>query len=231
MFVPAPPELSDRARLAAMVAAGSSLERIAEMVGRHPSTVGYWMKRHGLEAAHAERYARRGAPDRKILEQLAASGATLREMAVTLDRSVSTIRHWLAAWEIERPSRGRADPAVAPLWTERRCRTHGWTTFRLENRGYYRCSRCRQAAVTKRRRKVKSMLVEESGGRCVVCGYDSCQAALQFHHIDPATKSFSLSQEGVTRSIELARREVAKCVLLCATCHAEVESGHRTLDI
>jgi transposase len=231
MFVPAPPELSERDRLAALVSAGSSLEQIAERVGRHPSTVGYWLKRHGLEAAHADRHARRGAPDRELLEKLASSGATLREMGQSLNRSITTIRYWLGVWEIARPSRSKVDPAIAPLWTERRCQTHGWTRFRLESTGYYRCSRCRQAAVSKRRRKVKSMLVEESGGRCVACGYDRCQAALQFHHVDPTTKSFSLSQEGVTRGLELAREEVAKCVLLCATCHAEVESGYRMLDI
>jgi transposase len=53
-----------------------------------------------------------------VIESLAASGATLREMAAATDRSISTIRHWLARWEIERPpargARTPADPRTAP---------------------------------------------------------------------------------------------------------------------
>ena len=31
---------------------GLSLDQIAQLTGRHPSTIGYWMKRHGLSAVH-----------------------------------------------------------------------------------------------------------------------------------------------------------------------------------
>lgn len=83
--------------------------------------------------------------------------------------------------------------------------------------------------MVKRRRKVKEILVEEAGGACVICGYDGCVSVLQFHHVNPAEKSFSISARGVTRSIEAARTEAAKCVLLCANCHHEVEAGIATL--
>ena len=69
----------------------------------------------------------------------------------------------------------------------------------------------------------------EAGGECALCGYSHCPAALEFHHLDPATKEFSVSQRGVTRSFERALAEARKCVLLCANCHAEVEGGHRSL--
>jgi hypothetical protein len=36
--------------------------------------------------------------------------------------------------------------------------------------------------------------------------------------------------QGVTRSLAAARVEMAKCVLLCANCHAEVELGITTLQ-
>jgi hypothetical protein len=50
-------------------------------------------------------------------------------------------------------------------------------------------------------------------------------AALQFHHVDPETKHFSLGRRGVARALEKARAEAQTCVLLCANCHAEVEAG------
>jgi hypothetical protein len=68
-------------------------------------------------------------------------------------------------------------------------------------------------------------LVEEAGGQCEICGYRRCLHALEFHHQDPAVKSFGIALRGITRSIETVRREVAKCALLCANCHAEVEDG------
>lgn len=178
------------------------------------------------------RHAPRGAPDRRQLEQLAGEGATLAEMAAALDRSIATVRYWLRRWEIARDDRRRTavDPATAPAVVEMRCRSHGVTLFRLEGRGSYRCRRCRQERVAERRRRVKRILVEEAGGRCRVCGYDRYAAALQFHHLDPAEKSFSLSYQGLTRGIDKARAEARKCVLLCANCHAEVEAGYLRLQ-
>lgn len=109
------------------------------------------------------------------------------------------------------------------------CPRHGLTEFVLEGRGYYRCKKCRSAAVARRRRKVKQQLVEEAGGSCTLCGYSRWQGALQFHHIEPAGKEFQLSHHGHSRSIERSRAEAQKCVLLCANCHAEVEGGFATL--
>jgi hypothetical protein len=178
------------------------------------------------------KYAPRGAPDRIRLEQLARAGATLREIAIELDRSIATVRYWLTRWDIARPDarRSRLDPATAPREVTRLCPRHGTATFRLDKRGTYRCVRCAQEGVAERRRRVKRILVQEAGGRCAECGYGACVAALQFHHVDRASKSFALSHEGLTRSLARAREEAQKCVLLCANCHAEVEVGVRSLE-
>jgi hypothetical protein len=97
--------------------------------------------------------------------------------------------------------------------------------------GGFRCARCEADRVVAWRRKVKQILVAEAGGACLLCGYAQCPAALQFHHLDPTAKSFALSREGVTRSLARAREEAAKCALLCANCHAEVEAGFVELPV
>jgi hypothetical protein len=51
-----------------------------------------------------------------------------------------------------------------------------------------------------------------------------------FHHLDPDEKLFELSRNVVTRSLRTAREEAAKCALVCANCHAEVESGYVVLS-
>jgi 5-methylcytosine-specific restriction endonuclease McrA len=92
-------------------------------------------------------------------------------------------------------------------------------------RGYrWSCKRCVGEAVTRRKQKLKRILVEEAGGRCTVCGYDRCIVNLGFHHIHPSQKSFAMSM-GVGRSIAAFREEAKKCVLVCANCHGEIEAG------
>lgn len=74
--------------------------------------------------------------------------------------------------------------------------------------------------VNKWRTKVKLMAVEHLGGKCSKCGYNKSIRALQFHHLDPKEKEFGISA-GTLRSWEKTEKELSKCVLLCANCHAE----------
>ena len=69
------------------------------------------------------------------------------------------------------------------------------------------------------------MAIEYKGGVCQICEYSKYQGALDLHHIDPSEKDFSLGHKGYTRSWERIKAELDKCVLLCATCHREVEGG------
>jgi 5-methylcytosine-specific restriction endonuclease McrA len=76
------------------------------------------------------------------------------------------------------------------------------------------------AAHKAQKRAMKHILVEYKGGECVECGYHKCEGALQFHHIDGREKDFTLSTiKPNTMSIDALRKEVDKCVLLCANCH------------
>jgi hypothetical protein len=111
------------------------------------------------------------------------------------------------------------------------CARHGETEFILEGRGYYRCKRCRSERVARRRRTVKRILVDEAGGRCAICGYDRCIAALEFHHLDPLEKRIGVSAFGVAHALDKLRAEATKCVLVCSNCHVEVENGVATLPI
>jgi hypothetical protein len=111
----------------------------------------------------------------------------------------------------------------------RTCPIHGLERhYQLTDRGRrrYRCRRCVGEAVTRRHRRLKRLLVEESGGGCVVCGYDRCIANLHFHHVVPAEKSFEI-QMGSGKALAAYREEARKCVLVCANCHGEIEAGLR----
>ena len=180
-----------------------------------------------------QRRRRRGL-DRASLEALIETGATMREMADVLEVSPYTVQYWLKKLGLRTKNgvgRRRHVKGRKLSVSTGTCGRHGETQFVFQEHGGYRCKRCRAEAVARRRRRVKELLVKEAGGRCLLCGYDKCQAALHFHHIDPSTKSFGLAKAGITRAIDEVRREAAKCILVCSNCHAEVESGIASVPV
>ena len=101
------------------------------------------------------------------------------------------------------------------------CKKHGLTEFVLRKDGNYRCKKCASERVDDRRRKLKHELVQYKGGKCEICGYDKCEAALDFHHLNPEEKELQLSS-GKTHSLEKMKLEADKCILVCANCHREI---------
>ncbi|HRH22467.1 MAG TPA: HNH endonuclease signature motif containing protein [Candidatus Paceibacterota bacterium] len=80
-------------------------------------------------------------------------------------------------------------------------------------------------AVSKRRKKIKSLAIEYKGGKCQICGYNKYQGALELHHIKKEEKGFGIGDKGYTRSWDKVKAELDKCILLCANCHREVGAG------
>jgi hypothetical protein len=127
-------------------------------------------------------------------------------------------------------NRGRPpDPRRKRPVALKTCTRHGVTEFAQYSggpgRGYrWTCKRCVGEAVTRRKQKLKRILVEEAGGCCAVCGYDRCIVNLTFHHVNPKEKSFDMSMR-VGKALARFQEEAKKCVLVCANCHGEIEAG------
>jgi transposase len=229
----------DRDSLTLLLAQGLSVEKIGKRFGKHPSTISYWMKKHGLVAPNRDKHAARGGIERERLEELVQSGRSIAGIAEAAGLSKATVRHHMRRYglrtvsadrrQARAPARAAKDAGLLTVLMS--CPTHGETEFSIEGRGCYRCKRCRSHAVTKRRRKVKATLVAEAGGRCVMCGYDRHLGALAFHHLDPEQKRLHISADGNGYALASLREEAQKCVLLCANCHAEVESGGASVPV
>lgn len=103
------------------------------------------------------------------------------------------------------------------------CKIHGETEFRntVKVGKHFRCTKCQSEAVQRRRDKLKILAVEYLGGCCNFCGYNKCVHALEFHHLDPNEKDYGIGAKGHTRSFEKMKKELDKCLLLCANCHRE----------
>jgi transposase len=210
---------------------GLSLAEIGRRFDLHESTVGYWVEKYGLQAVNRDKHAARGGLGRRDLEEFVNRGWSTRQIAEAVNRSQTTVRHWLREYGLKTNAAKRH---YVRTGGEKRmtlkCPHHGMTAFQRRSGGGYRCLKCRSEAVTRRRRRVKQVLVEDAGGACQACGYDRCVGALHFHHLDAAGKKFGLSHRGVARSLAEARSEAKKCILLCSNCHVEVEAGLRQLS-
>jgi NAD-dependent dihydropyrimidine dehydrogenase PreA subunit len=67
-------------------------------------------------------------------------------------------------------------------------------------------------------RKNKLRAIEYLGGHCTDCGNEFPAYIYDFHHLDPTTKEYSITQI-MGRKWEGIVPELDKCVLLCANCH------------
>lgn len=85
----------------------------------------------------------------------------------------------------------------------------------------YCSTKCRHVdAVRNLRLRRKKEAVAYLGGKCVKCAYNKCVGALHFHHKNPEQKEFGIGK-WITFSWEKIQKELDKCEILCANCHAE----------
>jgi hypothetical protein len=70
---------------------------------------------------------------------------------------------------------------------------------------------------------------------CNYCNYKKIPSALQFHHINPKNKLFTIGDRlGKNKHSSYVRwreikNEIKKCLVLCANCHAEETYRERNL--
>ena len=94
---------------------------------------------------------------------------------------------------------------------------------RLSTYQYRECKTCFRQRMNIKHAQQKLLLVEEHGGKCLHCGY-SVARVLQFHHLEPQHKDFTIGYRP-SANIATLRKEAEKCILLCPNCHAEKHLG------
>jgi predicted Zn-ribbon and HTH transcriptional regulator len=72
----------------------------------------------------------------------------------------------------------------------------------------------------KRRAEQKSKAVNYKGSVCEKCGYSfECLEVYDFHHPDPTQKEIKIADWMGRSKWDKLKKELDKCVLLCANCH------------
>jgi len=72
--------------------------------------------------------------------------------------------------------------------------------------------------------KIRKMLIEYLGGRCIDCKKSEPEVKLEFDHVLPCEKEFRISRE-INKVWDKLKVEVDKCQLLCHDCHMEKTYG------
>ena len=78
--------------------------------------------------------------------------------------------------------------------------------------------------IKKFRKNRKELMLKGFGGKCQICGYNKCNSALEFHHINPEEKDFTFSNTLLIQW-EKVKEELKKCICVCANCHREIHEG------
>lgn len=164
-----------------------------------------------------------GCMDKTNLSLLISSGMNQVAIAKHVGRSQPTVRKWLIRFGllktkvIYRCSCGQNDPSAFKSGIQ------------------YECKRClnrrkRKKPSHREQNKLKAEMVVYKGGGCQhvkngkKCGYNSCLAALDFHHVDPKSKDPKCKSMWRWPLVRL-KAELDKCVLVCKNCHMEIHYG------
>jgi hypothetical protein len=94
----------------------------------------------------------------------------------------------------------------------------------LSPKAYENFQKCSRKAIDKHnarlaieRRELLDKIKMETG--CIECGYKKHPVALDFDHIDPTKKEFTIGVSYASVSLKRLYKEIDKCQVLCANCH------------
>ena len=95
--------------------------------------------------------------------------------------------------------------------------------YKVNDKLQSRCKSCHNKKRVSDIKNLKLKAIDYLGGKCSRCGYDKFYGALDFHHVNPEEKEFSWRTLR-SRKWDSVKKELDKCVCLCANCHREVHN-------
>lgn len=155
--------------------------------------------------------------DKNELIMYIEQGLSTWKLAELYNTSQPNIRYWLNKYNLKTLNKLK-DTKMCPNCNINKPRTD---FYKSNNKNSAYCKSCYAIINNSRKQSVKQQAVDYLGGKCSNCGYDKCLAALEFHHLDPTQKDNKyVNMRG--KFSDRLKKELDKCVLLCANCHREV---------
>lgn len=73
-----------------------------------------------------------------------------------------------------------------------------------------------------------NLIRQQRGGKCEKCGYNRYLGALDFHHLNPSQKDFTVGNRDF--KLKECIEETKKCIMLCSNCHRELHANLWTIN-
>lgn len=161
--------------------------------------------------------------DKTALESLVRQNKSTRQIASYLSTSQTNVRYWLSTYGLK-TQRSPKNKGHRTKWSN--CSLCGREQNTKKDRCQKKCDSCYTLI---RRIRLRKAAFAYKGGRCAICARsDGPLSAYDFHHPD-ANKEFAISRAYYSK--KKIRKELDKCVLLCAFCHRVQHSIERGTDI
>lgn len=153
-------------------------------------------------------------------------GKSISKLATLFCTSKTNIRYWLKKYNLStiRNPIFYSDKKICPCCKLEKNISEFYNRRKKVGNSVY-CKLCSKEQTVLRQRNLKQICVEYKGGKCIICGYNRCNAALKFHHLNPNEKEFNLSHHKLTSFNEKIKQELDKCILVCGNCHDEIHVG------
>jgi len=152
-----------------------------------------------------------------------------RDIAEKLDCSEGKVRYFLKKYGITKKEDNivlDSSPKVCPQCNLEKPKTEFYMkSLRGKKRPGSWCKSCMNNKVITRQRGYKNTYVQMKGGCCQACGFDKYDGAMEFHHVDPASKEETIARMARSPSSPEIIAELAKCVLVCSNCHKMIHAG------
>lgn len=166
--------------------------------------------------------------EKEILSNLVNKGLTIEEISLIVGKSKTSVRYWLEKHSLKTKRSENKKEIPTGVKICNRCEIEKNVDEFYRRRGGYEllpyCKSCTKEQTIERQRNFKIKCVEYKGGKCERCGYANCIGALEFHHLDPNKKDFTIAHVRLTKFDEKITIELDKCVLVCSNCHRELHN-------
>jgi hypothetical protein len=164
-----------------------------------------------------------------LLEKLVEQNFTIEQISIKVGKSKTSVRHWLKKYGLKtlRSFDLEKLPPSGVKFCKKCSEEKGVEDFYRRRDGKDTSSYCKSCMINQaidRQRAFKSKCIEYKGGSCQECGYNKCDSALEFHHLNPKEKDFTISHIKLTNFGDKVKKELDKCILVCANCHREIHS-------
>lgn len=167
--------------------------------------------------------------DKTKLEALISKSMSINEIAKEENTSNSNVRYWLKKFNLKTNQQISRFKEIPNSKVCAKCKTlKPNDDFYKKTQGHQTnayCKECTKAAVNDLKRKFKKSCIEYKGGCCSICNYSKCDTALEFHHLDPKEKDFTIADTVTYKFTDSIKLELDKCILVCANCHRELHYG------